>query len=288
MAKKKETSVEEKLRALYDLQLIDTRVDEIRNVRGELPLEVEDLENDIAGLDTRLEKFTTEVADFELQIKTKKNDIEVAKEESKKYAARLDKVRNNREYNSITKEQEFQELEIQLAEKKIKEFQAIIEQKNITIEELTSKIEERKKHLKGKKDELDTILAETAKEEEMLAKKSAEFEKKIEDHLIAAYKRIRSSVKNGLAIVPVERGASGGSYFTIPPQTQMEIASRLKIITDEHSGRILIDAQMAIEEKEKMNGLLIDCRLSQSSCFLIARESILQSREFFDRSKVRL
>ena len=144
MAKKKETSVEEKLRALYDLQLIDTRVDEIRNVRGELPLEVEDLENDIAGLDTRLEKFTTEVADFELQIKTKKNDIEVAKEESKKYAARLDKVRNNREYNSITKEQEFQELEIQLAEKKIKEFQAIIEQKNITIEELTSKIEERK------------------------------------------------------------------------------------------------------------------------------------------------
>ena len=105
---------------------------------------------------------------------------------------------------------------------------------------------------------MDTILAETAKEEEMLAKKSAEFEKKIEDHLIAAYKRIRSSVKNGLAIVPVERGASGGSYFTIPPQTQMEIASRLKIITDEHSGRILIDAQMAIEEKEKMNGIFND------------------------------
>ena len=170
MAKKKETSVEEKLRALYDLQLIDTRVDEIRNVRGELPLEVEDLENDIAGLDTRLEKFTTEVADFELQIKAKKNDIEVAKEEHKKYAARLDKVRNNREYNSITKEQEFQELEMQLAEKNIKEFQAKIEQKNITIEELTGKIEERKKHLKGKKSELDAILSETAKEEEMLAK----------------------------------------------------------------------------------------------------------------------
>ena len=133
MAKKK-TSIEEKLRALYDLQLIDTRVDEIRNVRSELPLEVEDLENDIAGLDTRLEKFINEVADFELQIKAKKNDIEVAKEEHKKYAARLDKVRNNREYNSITKEQEFQELEIQLAEKNIKEFQAKIEQKNITIE----------------------------------------------------------------------------------------------------------------------------------------------------------
>ena len=155
MAKKKETSVEEKLRALYDLQLIDTRVDEIRNVRGELPLEVEDLENEIAGLDTRLEKFTTEVADFDLQIKAKKNDIEIAKEEHKKYAARLDKVRNNREYNSITKEQEFQELEMQLAEKKIKEFQTKIEQKNITIEELTEKIKERNKHLKGKKEELD-------------------------------------------------------------------------------------------------------------------------------------
>ena len=255
MAKKKETSIEEKLRALYDLQLIDTRVDEIRNVRGELPLEVEDLENDIAGLDTRLEKFTNEVADFELQIKAKKNDIEVAKEEHKKYAARLDKVRNNREYNSITKEQEFQELEIQLAEKNIKEFQAKIEQKNITIEELTGKIEERKKHLKGKKSELDAILRETAKEEEMLAKKSDEFEKKIEEHLIAAYKRIRSNVKNGLAIVPVERGASGGSFFTIPPQTQMEIASRQKIITDEHSGRILIDAQLAAEEKEKMGAI---------------------------------
>ena len=255
MAKKKETSIEEKLRALYDLQLIDTRVDEIRNVRGELPLEVEDLENDITGLDTRLEKFTNEVSDFELQIKAKKNDIEVAKEEHKKYAARLDKVRNNREYNSITKEQEFQELEIQLAEKNIKEFQAKIEQKNITIEELTGKIEERKKHLKGKKSELDAILSETAKEEEMLAKKSAEFEKKIEEHLIAAYKRIRSNVKNGLAIVPVERGASGGSFFTIPPQTQMEIASRQKIITDEHSGRILIDAQLAAEEKEKMGAI---------------------------------
>jgi len=255
MAKKKETSVEEKLRALYDLQLIDTRVDEIRNVRGELPLEVEDLENEIAGLDTRLEKFTSEVADFDLQIKAKKNDIEMAKEEHKKYAARLDKVRNNREYNSITKEQEFQELEMQLAEKKIKEFQTKIEQKNITIEELTEKIKERNKHLKGKKEELDAILAETAKEEEMLGKKSAEFEKKIEDHLIAAYKRIRSNVKNGLAIVPVERGASGGSYFTIPPQTQMEIASRQKIITDEHSGRILIDAQMATEEKEKISAL---------------------------------
>ena len=140
-------------------------------------------------------------------------------------------------------------------EKNIKEFQAKIEQKNITIEELTGKIEERKKHLKGKKSELDAILSETAKEEEMLAKKSAEFEKKIEEHLIAAYKRIRSNVKNGLAIVPVERGASGGSFFTIPPQTQMEIASRQKIITDEHSGRILIDAQLAAEEKEKMGAI---------------------------------
>ena len=255
MAKKTEVTVEEKLRALYDLQLIDSRVDEIRNVRGELPLEVEDLENEIAGLQKRMDDFQQELNDFEFQTKDQKNRIEVAKEEFKKYEDNLKNVRNNREYNSIVKEQEFQELEIQLAEKKIKEFITKRELKTEIVDLLAVKLKERNKHLDAKKSELDEILKETEKEEGILAKKSAEFETKIEAQLFAAYKKIRGNVKNGMAIVPIERGASGGSYFTIPPQIQMEIASRQKIITDEHSGRILVDAELAQEEKEKISAL---------------------------------
>ena len=253
MAKKTEVTLEDKLRALYDLQLIDSRVDEIRNVRGELPLEVEDLENEIAGLENRLESFQQEVGNFDFQTKEQKNKIEVAKEEHKKYEENLKKVRNNREYNSIVKEQEFQELEIQLAEKRIKEFIAKKELKLEAIEQLNEKVNERKNHLKAKKEELEEILKETEKEEALLAKKSKEFEVKIEEDLFQSYKKIRKNVKNGMAIVPIERGASGGSYFSIPPQIQMEIASRQKIITDEHSGRILVDPDLAKEEKDKMS-----------------------------------
>ena len=253
MAKKSEVTLEDKLRALYDLQLIDSRVDEIRNVRGELPLEVEDLENEIAGLENRLENFQQEVSNFDFQTKEQKNKIEVAKEEHKKYEENLKNVRNNREYNSIVKEQEFQELEIQLAEKRIKEFIAKKELKLEAIEQLNEKVNERKNHLKAKKEELEEILKETEKEEALLAKKSKEFEVKIEEDLFQSYKKIRKNVKNGMAIVPVERGASGGSYFSIPPQIQMEIASRQKIITDEHSGRILVDPDLAKEEKDKMS-----------------------------------
>ena len=253
MAKKNEVTVEDKLRALYDLQLIDSRVDEIRNVRGELPLEVEDLENEIAGLEKRLENFNQEVSDFDFQTNEQKNNIEVAKEEFKKYEEKLKNVRNNREYNSIVKEQEFQELEIQLAEKRIKEFNAKKELKLESIKQLDEKLIERNKHLNAKKEELDEILKETEKEESLLAKRASEYEVKIESHLFEAYQKIRKNVKNGLAIVPIERGASGGSYFTIPPQIQMEIASRQKIITDEHSGRILVDSDLAKEEREKMD-----------------------------------
>ena len=253
MAKKSEVTLEDKLRALYDLQLIDSRVDEIRNVRGELPLEVEDLENEIAGLENRLESFQQEVSDFDFQTKEQKNKIEVAKEEHKKYEENHKNVRNNREYNSIVKEQEFQELEIQLAEKRIKEFIAKKELKLEAIEQLNGRVNERKIHLKAKKEELEEILKETEKEEALLAKKSKEFEVKIEEDLFQSYKKIRKNIKNGMAIVPVERGASGGSYFSIPPQIQMEIASRQKIITDEHSGRILVDPDLAKEEKEKMS-----------------------------------
>ena len=256
MAKKKEISVEEKLRSLFDLQIIDSRIDEIRNVRGELPLEVEDLESEIAGMDLNLEQLNSQLNDFDLGIKENKNIIESANDLIAKYADKLKNVRNNREYNSIVKEEEYQQLEIQLAEKKIKELKVKIEQKKETIGVLTEQLSVKTNHLTAKKEELDEIMQETAKEETLLMKQSAVFEEKIDDRLIVAYKRIRGSVKNGLAIVPIERGASGGSYFTIPPQVQMEIASRKKIITDEYSGRILVDAELAEEEYVKINKLI--------------------------------
>ena len=256
MAKTTKATVESKLRALYDLQLIDSRIDEIVNLRGELPLEVEDLENEIAGLNTNSDKIKSEIEDSDKQISEQKLVIENAKELLKKYEQKLKNVRNNREYNSIVKEQEYQDLESQLAEKKINELKARIEQKKEGLALVTEKLDERNAHLKSKKSELDAILKETHKEEDLLQKKSAEFEKGIEEHLITSYKRIRGSVRNGLAIVSVERGASGGSYFSIPPQIQLEIASRNKIITDEHSGRILVDSELAKEEETKIQKLI--------------------------------
>ena len=252
MATKTEVTVEEKLRALYDLQLIDSRIDEISSVRGELPLEVEDLEDEVTGMNTRLEKLKADLEVIEEQIKEKKNNIEESKALIKKYSTQQDNVRNNREYNSLSKEVEFQELEIQLAEKNIKEYRAQIEQKSLVIEETKARFDERSEHLKHKQGELDEILKETEKEEQTLIKESNSFEAQIEPRLIKAYKRIRTNVKNGLAIVAIERGASGGSFFIIPPQVQVEIASRKKIITDEHSGRILVDPDLANEEREKM------------------------------------
>lgn len=255
MAKKVEVSVEERLRALYDLQLIDSRVDEIRNIRGELPLEVRDLEDEVEGLNTRLEKLVGSLALIDDDIKSKKNLIEEAKTLIKKYAEQQKNVRNNREYNSLTKEIEFQELEMQLAEKHIKEFKVQIEQKKEIITETKDRLKDRQTHLKHKKGELNAILAETEKEELALIKKSEEYQELIDVRLVQAYHRIRNNVKNGLAVVAIERGASGGSFFTIPPQVQVEIASRKKVITDEHSGRILVDAVLANEQKEKMEKL---------------------------------
>lgn len=255
MAKKKELTVEERLRALYDLQLIDSRVDEIRNVRGELPLEVRDLEDEVEGFKLRLQKLEDSLTDIDNQIKGKKNLIEEAKTLIKKYNEQQKNVRNNREFNSLAKEVEFQELEIQLAEKHIKEFKAQIEQKKEVIEGTKERLAEREEHLKHKKGDLDAILAETEKEEKVLLEKSEEYKTKIEERLAKAYTKIRTNVKNGLAVVAIERGASGGSYFTIPPQVQVEIASRKKIITDEHSGRILVDAELAEEQRVKMEKL---------------------------------
>lgn len=253
MAKKKEMSAEDKLRALYDLQLIDSRIDEIRSVRGELPLEVEDLQDEIAGLNKRLEKFQQEMKDAEQNIQDKRNAIEEAKSAMKRYKKQQDNVRNNREYNAITKEIEFQELEIELAEKHIKEFFAQIEHKKEVLAQTEEKLNGRQEHLDHKKEELDTIMAETEKEENDLIKRSEKYKKNLEERLAKAYTRIRNSVKNGLAVAPIERGASGGSFFTIPPQVQMEIASRKKIIIDEHSGRILVDPELAEEERKKMS-----------------------------------
>ncbi|MFO7719855.1 MAG: hypothetical protein R6W85_05370 [Gillisia sp.] len=255
MAKKTDVTVEEKLRALYDLQLIDSRIDEIRNVRGELPLEVEDLEDEVAGLNTRIQKLETDLESVDSDIKNKKILIDDSKAAIKKYTEQQKNVRNNREFNALSKEIEFQELEIELAEKHIKEHKAQIEQKKEVIAQTKERLTDRDKHLVHKKGELDAILAETQKEEELLVKKSNEFENQIEERLISAYKRIRNNVKNGLAVVAVERGASGGSYFTIPPQVIVEIAGRRKIITDEHSGRILVDEELAREEHEKMEKL---------------------------------
>ena len=253
MAKKKDISVEKKLRALFDLQLIDSRIDEIKSVRGELPLEVKDLEDEISGYNTKMAKLNEEIKDYDLNVK---NSIEQAKELIKKYSEKLKNVRNNREYNSIVKEEEYQKLEIELAEKKIKDSKVLSEEKNTKISELQEKLDEKNKHLEAKKGELDEILNETKKEEDILLKQSEIYEQKIDEQLIKAYKRIRLNVKNGLAIVPIERGASGGSFFTIPPQIQMEIASRQKIITDEFSGRILIDPDLAKEEKAKISKLI--------------------------------
>ncbi|MCJ7757778.1 MAG: hypothetical protein MUP24_06485 [Gillisia sp.] len=255
MAKKTDVTVEEKLRALYDLQLVDSRIDEIRNVRGELPLEVEDLEDEVAGLNTRIQKLEGDLDFIDTDIKNKKVLIEDSKAAIKKYTEQQKNVRNNREFNALSKEIEFQELEIELAEKNIKEYRAQIEQKKQVIDQTKERLTDREKHLAHKKGELDAILAETKKEEELLVKKSNDLENLIEKRLIKAYKRIRVNVKNGLAIVPVERGASGGSYFTIPPQVIVEISSRRKIITDEHSGRILVDEELAKEEQEKMEKL---------------------------------
>lgn len=255
MAKKTEFTVEEKLRALYDLQLIDSRVDKIRSVRGELPLEVEDLEDEVAGLKVRIEKINEELNQYSDEIKSKKNAIEHSKSMIKKYNDQQKNVRNNRAFESLSKEIEFQELEIELCTKQIKELETQIEFKKESIEQNNETLKERNEHLEHKKGELQDILKETENEESELLKKSNEFESKIDESLLISYKKIRSSVRNGLAVVAVDRGASAGSFFTIPPQVQLDIASRKKLITDEHSGRILVDKGLADEESLKMEKL---------------------------------
>lgn len=255
-AKKKTLTSEEKLRALYSLQLIDSRIDRIRTVRGELPLEVEDLEDDIAGLETRYMKLQEEAESLNEEVTNRKNAITDSKSLIKKYKEQQDNVRNNREFESLSKELEYQDLEIKLAEKRIKEFKAKIDAKKQILDETKQELEGRKKDLESKRKELDEIVGETQKEEELLLKKSEEARAKIDERLVVAYERIRTGSKNGLAVVPIDREASAGSYIKIPPQRQLDVAARQKIIVDEHSGRILVDAELANEENEKMEAML--------------------------------
>ncbi len=252
---KKGVSTEDKLRALYNLQLIDSRIDKIRTVRGELPFEVQDLEDETEGLATRLEKLEADKKSLETEISDKKNAITESKALIKKYKEQQDNVRNNREFESLNKELEYQDLEIKLSEKKIKEFQAQIEAKKEVIDSTREELEGRKKDLDIKKKELDEIVGETKKEEEALLDKSEEAGQKIDERLLKAYKRIRNGSKNGLAVVPIDREASAGSYIKIPPQRQLDVAARQKIIVDEHSGRILVDKELADEESEKMEAM---------------------------------
>ena len=241
-------SIAEKLKALYDLQLVDTAIDKIRILRGELPLEVEDLEDEIEGLQTRVSKYDDDVESLDKSISGKKQEIQNALELIKKYEEQQNNVRNNREYDSLSKEIEFQTLEIELCEKRIREFTTQIEEKKVVIGESSGVLEDRKLDLENKKKELDDIIEETRKEEDVMKKKSATLEGIIEARLTAAYKKIRGNARNGLAVVPVERDACGGCFNKIPPQRQLDIASRKKIIVCEYCGRILVDPRMK-EEK---------------------------------------
>jgi len=236
-----EISIEDKLKALFELQTVDSEIDKIKILRGELPLEVRDLEDEIAGLQTRIQNIQEEITSLNSEILAKKLAIKDATELIKKYESQQQKVRNNREYDSITKELEFQNLEIQLAEKRIKEYQFQLNEKKISITESKNYLDEKQKDLEIKKAELDSIILDTKKEEETLIKDSKSFEKIIESRLVTAYKRIRSNARNGLAVVTVARDACGGCFNKIPPQRQLDVASRKKIIVCEYCGRILVD-----------------------------------------------
>lgn len=239
--KQQELSVEEKLQHLYELQRIDTEIDKIKTLRGELPLEVQDLEDELAGLETRLENLRNEISESDKSVATKKQEIAKSEELIKKYSEQLDNVRNNREYDALTKEVEFQKLEIELQQKRIREAQKTKAEKEVNLEISSKQYEEKRADLDAKKAELDDIVAETHKDEEALIKKSEQLAANIEGRLLTAYKRIRSNARNGLAVVTVDRDACGGCFNKIPPQRQLDIRSRKKIIVCEYCGRILID-----------------------------------------------
>ena len=247
MAKKDPTdlTVEEKLKALYQLQTTLSAIDEKRALRGELPLEVQDLEDDIAGLTTRIEKIQTDIEQFDRAINQKQHEIEDAQASVVRYKKQLEMVSNNREYDTLSKEIEFQELEIELCSKKIREAQQMINERLYDLHKAEDQKADREKGLVMKRSELESIMAETREEEENLKEKAFELEKKIEPRLLQSFKRIRNGARNGLGIVYVQRDACGGCFNKIPPQRQLDIKMHKKIIPCEYCGRILIDPELA-------------------------------------------
>lgn len=260
MAKKDPTdlSVEEKLKTLYQLQTTLSSIDDKKALRGELPLEVQDLEDEIEGLNTRVEKIQNEIREFQSAVSQKKADIAEAQASVERYKNQLNDVKNNREYDTLSKEIEFQSLEIELCNKKIREANVRIEERGKDLEHTEAQIEDRKQALEEKKNELNEIMGETRVEEERLKEKAADYELKIEPRLLTSFKRIRKNARNGLGIVYVQRDACGGCFNKIPPQRQLDIKMHKKIIVCEYCGRILIDPELAgvktdrpVEEKPK-------------------------------------
>ena len=244
----KEISIEEKLRALHEMQSVVSEVDKIKTLRGELPLEVQDLEDEITGLKTRLTNFDEEVKNLDTAINNKKISIKDSQALIAKYTEQQNNVRNNREFDSLTKEMEFQNLEIQLSEKRIREFSAEMNEKKESISTSTTLLAEREDDLERKQKELQEITEETKIEEEKLKAKSEKIESFIEPRLVAAFKRIRKNARNGLAVVTIQRDACGGCFNKIPPQRQLDIANRKKIIVCEYCGRILVDKNINVVE----------------------------------------
>jgi len=247
MAKKDPTDmpVEEKLKTLYQLQTTLSGIDEKRALRGELPLEVQDLEDEIAGLGTRIEKIENEIDEFRTAMAQKRGEIEVATQSVERYKQQLNDVKNNREYDTLSKEIEFQSLEIELCNKKIREAQAQIEQRTQDLHASQDALKERSDDLEVKRNELDEIMEETRAEEDRLKEKAKDLETKIEPRLLTSFKRIRKNARNGLGIVYVQRDACGGCFNKIPPQRQLDIKMHKKIIVCEYCGRILIDPELA-------------------------------------------
>ena len=246
-----DSKVAQKLEALTKLQSIDSQLDEIKKVRGALPDEVMDLEDEVAGYETRIEKHNSGIEELELAISNNKIAIKDAQKLIEKYNEQQMNVRNNREYDAITKEVELQELEIQILEKRIKETYAKIDTKNLEIEDTKNTLEERKKDLDNKKSELATITAESEEEERKLMSDREKAAKQIEERLLNSYNKVRGNVRNGLAVVPIKRDACGGCFNVVPPQKQAEVREQKKLIICEHCGRILADVEDIMEDDKK-------------------------------------
>ncbi len=253
MATKNDIPIAEKLKQLYVLQAIDTKVDQIAILKGELPMEVKDLEDEIAGLVTRINRLHDNIGDMEVEENRHQTNAKEAEALIAKYEKQMDNVKNNREYDALTKELELQKLEIQLSNKKSKEIAAQIKNKQETLSATQERLDQKHKDIEIKKVELEKIIAKTEKEEEKLNKQSNKAKKEIEDRLLKAYSKIRKSYRNGLAVASIERNSCGGCFNKIPPQLQLEISMQKKVIVCEHCGRILIDANIMNEPKEEEN-----------------------------------